>query len=64
MYLFPCKEVGRGPMMSHDIFSKGRVTAFVPNVATGLGCGGLCFGTAHIVSPNMWYLFHTQASKI
>ena len=41
MYLFPCEEVGRGPIISQDSFSKGLNELIVPNGAGGFGCGGL-----------------------
>ena len=41
-YLFPSEEVGRGPIISQDSFSKGLDAVIVPNGAGGFGCGGLC----------------------
>ena len=42
IYLLPCKDVGRGPIMSHD-FSKGHAGIIVPSGAPGFCSRGLCF---------------------
>ena len=39
MYFFPFEEVGKGPMISQDIFSNGGVALIVASGACGLGCG-------------------------
>ena len=42
MYFFPFEKVGKGPIISQDIFSKGQVDLIVPSGTCGLGCGALC----------------------
>ena len=37
IYLLPCEDMGRGPIMSHDNFSKGRDAVIVPSGVTGFG---------------------------
>ena len=42
IYLLPVDDVGRGPIMSQDNLSKGRVASIVPSGAGGFGWGRLC----------------------
>ena len=39
----PNEDVEKGPIMSHDNFSKGHTAAIVSSGASGFGCGSLRF---------------------
>ena len=64
MYLLPCEDVGSGPIVSHDNFSKGRTAAIVPSGASDLAVVGYASDTAHNVSPTGQYVAHIAASNI
>ena len=63
IYLFPCEEVGRAPMISQDCFLNGRDEVMVPNSAGGLGWGGYAFDIDHTALSRTLQLVHSQASK-
>ena len=58
------EDVGRGPILSHDNFSKGFTAAIIPGGAPGLTVVGYTSDTAHFASPTGQYLTHIVASNI
>ena len=64
IYLLCLSVSGSGPMMSHDIFSKGQLACMVPSGAWACGWGDYAADIGHSSAPMFGSPARTPASTI